>query len=168
MVMISMRVDNGSGGESTSMTMGNARATTDVDGVAEVEDVPPGRYVVRVRHDRHVQREIANQEVLEHATTDCGRIELSAAGRMRGRVLDADGKPASMVMVRCVQSGDTGDGERQPAMSGAFTFAGLAPGRYQVAARLLDDGTAPFGPATEVEITAGKTASGVEVRLAAR
>ncbi len=168
MMMISMTTDGSGGSETTSMTMGSTRATTDVDGIAEVVDVPPGRYRVRLRHDRHVEREIKDQEVLERATTDCGRVELDAAGRIRGRALTADGKPASMVMARCRKVGDAGAGDRQPAMNGSFTFPGLAPGRYAVSAQRLGGAEgAPFGEPVEVEVGAGKTASGIEVRLPA-
>jgi len=167
MMMISMRMD-GDNGETTSMTMGGARATTDVDGVAEIGDVPPGRYTVKLRHDRFAPREIADQSVLEHQTTDCGRVDLATAGRIRGRVLAADGKPANMALVTCQKVGDSGEPQRQPSMNGAFSFTGLAPGRYSLQAqRLGPDRANKPGDPVEVEVTGGKTASGVEVRLPA-
>jgi hypothetical protein len=160
--------DNGDGGEATSMTMGGARAETDVDGRVEIDAVPPGRYVVRVRHRRHAQRDVPDQVVLENATTDCGTVELAAAGGVRGRVVDASGAAVQLAMVTCRKVGDDGEPQRQPAMMGSFSFDGLSSGRYALQAQALDgpgpDG--PSGPEIEVDVTAGKTTSGVEVRVA--
>ena len=170
MVMVQMTVgDDGGGGSSSSMTMGAEPVRTDVDGEAIVENVPPGRYVVRITHPRFAKRELPAQEVLENAQTDCGRVQLDAAGRIRGRVVGADGKPAQMALVTCRKVGDAvTEPERKPVMNGSFTFTGLAAGRYDVTARALSgDGGADGDPVT-VEVQAGKTASDVEVRLPPR
>ena len=170
MVMVSMTVgDDGGGGSSSSMTMGAEPVRTDVDGEAIVANVPPGRYVVRITHPRFAKRELPAQEVLENAQTDCGRVQLDAAGRIRGRVVSADGKPAKMALVTCRKVGDAAtEPERKPVMNGSFTFTGLAAGRYDVTARALSgDGGADGDPVT-VEVQAGKTASDVEVRLPPR
>jgi len=170
MVMVSMTVgDEGGGGSSSSLTMGAEPVRTDVDGEAIVANVPPGRYVVRITHPRFAKRELPAQEVLENAQTDCGRVQLDAAGRIRGRVVGADGKPAKMALVTCRKAGDAAaEPERKPVMNGSFTFTGLAAGRYDVTARALSgDGGADGDPVT-VEVQAGKTASDVEVRLPPR
>ena len=170
MVMVSMTVgDEGGGGSSSSLTMGAEPVRTDVDGEAIVANVPPGRYVVRITHPRFAKRELPAQEVLENAQTDCGRVQLDAAGRIRGRVVSADGKPAKMALVTCRKVGDAvTEPERKPVMNGSFTFTGLAAGRYDVTARALSgDGGADGDPVT-VEVQAGKTASDVEVRLPPR
>lgn len=166
MVMVSMTVSDDGAGSSSSMTMGAESVRTDVDGEAIVENVPPGRYVVRITHSRYAKRELPEQEVLENAQTDCGRVQLDAAGRIRGRVVGADGKPAKMALVTCRKVGDaTAEPERKPVMNGAFTFTGLAAGRYDVTARALSgDGGADGDPVT-VEVQAGKTVADVEVRL---
>jgi hypothetical protein len=150
--------------------MGAARAKTDVDGVAEIDDVPPGTYTLRARGSDRVARELKGQVVVEGSTTDCGRIELDVAGRIRGRVVGGDGQQVGMAMVqyRLAGAGAPGAGaeEREPAMGGSFTLRGLAPGRYLVRAESLDDGA--IGPEVEVDVAAGRTAGGVELRLPAR
>ncbi|MGE3173647.1 MAG: carboxypeptidase regulatory-like domain-containing protein [Planctomycetota bacterium] len=172
MMMISMTVDADSGGSSdaTSMTMGAPRATTDVDGVVELDDVPPGRYSVRVTHPRFAAARVDDQTVTDSGRTDAGRVELAAAGRLRGRVVDADGQPVGMALVQCRRVGAGADPDaqpdRQPAMGGAFTFGGLTPGRYAVSATAIGPGgSGDEGQATEVDVVAGKTVSDVEVRL---
>jgi protocatechuate 3,4-dioxygenase beta subunit len=168
MVMVSMTVsDDGQGGSSSSsLTMGAESVRTDVDGIAVVENVPPGRYVVRITHPRFAKRELPAQDVIENAQTDCGRVDLDAAGRIRGRVVGADGKPAKMALVTCRKAGDAAaEPDRKPVMNGAFTFTGLAAGRYEVTARALSGGGGADGDPVTVEVQAGKTASDVEVRL---
>ncbi len=169
MVMVSMSVTGEGGGSSSSMTMGAETVRTDVDGEAIVENVPPGRYVVRITHSRFAKRELPAQDVVENAQTDCGRVQLDAAGRIRGRVVGADGKPAQMALVTCRKAGDAvGEPERKPVMNGSFTFTGLAAGRYEVTARALSGDGGVDGAPTTVEVQAGKTASDVEVRLPPR
>jgi hypothetical protein len=162
---------DGEGNESTTMTMGGQRKKTDVDGAAVIDDVPAGIYTVRVRDSRHATREIADQVVTEHATTDLGRVELEAAGRIRGRVLDGDGKQVGMALVTWRKAdAPAGSEEREPAMGGNFTLNGLSPGRYKVRAQQLGLGTGEpaSGPEVEVEVAAGKVAGGVELRVAGR
>ena len=169
MMMISLSVNqDGEGNESTTMTMGGQRTKTDVDGGAEIDDVPAGIYTVRVRDSRHATREIKDQVVTERATTDLGRVELEAAGRIRGRVLDADGKQVGMALVTWRKADAPGGSEdREPAVGGNFTLNGLSPGRYKVRAQQLGPGEPAPGPEVDVEVAAGKVAGGVELRVTA-
>jgi hypothetical protein len=169
MMMISLSVSqDGEGNESTTMTMGGQRKKTDVDGMAELDDVPAGIYTVRVRDSRHATREIKDQVVAEHATTDLGRVEVEAAGGIRGRVLDGDGKQVGMALVTWHKSDAPGGSEdREPAVGGNFTLNGLSPGRYKVRAQQLGPGESAPGPEVEVEVAAGKVAGGVELRVPA-
>ncbi|MBK8099072.1 MAG: carboxypeptidase regulatory-like domain-containing protein [Planctomycetes bacterium] len=170
-MMVSMTMNN-DGGESTTMTMGDQRAKTDANGVAEIADVPPGTYTVRITHDKHVAKELVAQVIVEGQTTDAGRVEMVAAGRLRARVLGPDGKPAGMGMVFCQRAGTSGEPQREPAMSGQATFNGLEPGRYLVKAQELmigpGAGAPKFGPEVEVEVTAGRSPATVEVSLPAK
>ena len=94
---------------------------------------------------------------------------MQAAGRIRGRVLTADGKPARMAMVSCKKAGDTAaEPDRQPAMGGGFTFQGLAAGRYVLTAEEIGPQRSEPGPAVEVEVEGGKIKGDVELRLPAR
>jgi uncharacterized GH25 family protein len=170
-MMISVRADSEEADDTTTMTMGAQRAKTGADGWAELKDVPAGSWTVRVTHKKHVAAERKQQSVLEGQVTDCGRVELSQAGRIRGKVLTADGKAARMALVTHRAVGAAADGQPaqpQPAMGGQFTFDGLAPGKYLLRAqelRMNGDGPAAYGPDVEVEVKPGDTAT-AELRLA--
>jgi protocatechuate 3,4-dioxygenase beta subunit len=168
MMMIGVAMNDNGAGESMTMTLDGARAKTDADGVAVIDDVPPGTYTVRVRHDAHVPRQLADQVVVEFATTDCPRVELSVAGRIRGRVLGADGQPVGMALVRYRRADGSGEDGREPAMGGAFTLRGLAPGRYALRAEQLGPENSPQGAEVQVDVVAGETAGGVELRTGSR
>lgn len=156
------------GGDSTMMTMGGQRARTGADGWAEIDDVPLGNYDLSIKHDKHVPAQKKQQAVTERQTTDCGRVEMGQAGRIRGKVLLADGKPARMAMVQCRPVGGEENSEPQPAMGGNFKLEALATGRYLVKAQALGPGgPGAFGPEVEVEVKAGETAT-CEVTLPAK
>jgi len=160
----------GDEGESTTMTMGGQRARTGADGWAEVDDVPEGSYDVRLEHEQHVPASVVEQAVAEGKTTDCGRVEMAQAGRVRGTVLAADGKPARMALVHRRAAGSDVPGEPAHAMGGSFRIDALAPGKYLLEAQELamgQGGPGPAGPQVEVEVKAGETAV-VEVRLPAK
>jgi len=167
-MMISFAVNqDGDSGESTTMTMGGQRKKTDVDGQAELADVPPGTYTVRCarlapRHARTQQPD--RRRARDHRLR---RVELEAAGRIRGRVLDADGKQVGMALVTWRKADAApGAGDREPAVGGNFTLNGLSPGRYKVQALQL-------APANRRRVRgrgrgrAGKVAGGVDLRLPA-
>lgn len=163
MMISTISSTDGGGSESTSMTMGNQRSKAGADGIVEIDDVPAGRYTVRVSHPGHAAKDLPDQVVVEQRLTDAGQVELDAAGRIRGKVVAADGKQVPIAMVRCRKVGAPGgidDGERQPAMGGNFRFDGLAPGRYVLQAQRLAMGPPggaqpPFGPEVEVDVAAG-------------
>ncbi|HLQ37682.1 MAG TPA: carboxypeptidase-like regulatory domain-containing protein [Planctomycetota bacterium] len=167
-MMVSMSLSSDGGGDVTTMSMGDQHKKTDADGNAVLDDVPPGTYTVRITHDKHVTKELKNQSVAEGQTTDCGRADMEQAGRIRGRVLAADGKPAGMALVQCRKVGESGDGQRQPAIGGAFTFNGLAPGSYTLRAQAIamNQDSPPFGPEVEVEVKAGRTPTAAELQVA--
>lgn len=175
MVSISMRNDE-SGGEATTMTMGAERARTGADGWAEIDDVPAGSYDLHLEHDKHVPADKKAQLVTENGITDCGRVELGQAGRIRGKVVTADGKAVRMALVqrRPVGGAAAAEGQEQPqpAMGGNFKFDAVPPGRYLLKAQELvigQGGAAPgaFGPEVEIEVKAGETAP-AELHLPAK
>ena len=103
--------------------------------------------------------------MVEGAVTDSGTVTLQPSGRVRGRVLDADGNAVNMALVTCRKVGDDGPGERQPALGGAFKVDSLAPGTYVLSAQALGvGGRGENGPEVRTEVTSGKTAT-VELRL---
>jgi hypothetical protein len=172
MMMISVRADNNGpdAEESTTMTVGAQRAKTGADGWAEIADVPAGNWNVRIKHGKHVPAEKKAQAVLERQTTDVGRVDMDQAGRIRGKVVTADGKPVRMALVQSRPAGSETGSDPKPAMGGAFTLDALPPGRHLVRAQTLAMGPAgpgAWGPDTEVEVKAGETAT-AEVRLPAK
>lgn len=157
MVMVSMNMSDQGGGETTTMTVGDTRVKTDVDGVAQIADVPAGTWTVLVRGDQHVQVDLPDQDVVEGAVHDCGTVQMEQAGRIRGRVLDKDGRQVAMGMVS-YRRADTATEEREPAMGGSFSLRGLRPGKWLLKAQALamGPGESPFGPEVEVEVQSGK------------
>lgn len=169
-MVMSLVMDDNSGGagpESTTMTMGQQRAFTDENGVAVVEDVPVGDYTVRVKHKKHAPVELKAQTVVERQTTDCGRVELAAAGQIRGRVLGADGKPARMAIVQTCAVGTEAWGEPEMAMGGSFRITGLAAGRYRVRGQAVGPSSGGYSTPIEVDVTSGETTA-ADVQLPAK
>jgi hypothetical protein len=91
---------------------------------------------------------------------------MDQAGRIRGRVLDKDGKQVPMAMVS-YRRADGGESEREPALGGSFNLRGLRPGKWLLKAQALamGPGEAPWGPETEVEVQPGKVQN-AELQLA--
>jgi hypothetical protein len=160
-MMVSMSVTNdGNGGEeTTTMTAGAPRAVTDEDGVAEIDDVPVGDYTLRIRHKKHAPFELKNQVVAERQLTDCGRVELAGAGQIRGKVVDADGKPARMALVTSRPADSQQWSEPQMAQGGSYRLQGLAAGKYLVRAQAIGPTAGAYSPEVEVEVKAGEVAT---------
>jgi hypothetical protein len=154
-MMVSVNGPN-AGGETTTMTMGSQRAQTGADGWAEVEDVPAGEYTVRVTHKKYAPVELKGQTVVEQRTTDCGRVEMGPAGRIRGTVVARDGKSVQVALVQHRAAGVTAWSEPTVAMGGSFRIDGLAAGKYSVRAQLISENTS-YGPEVEVEVKGGET-----------
>jgi hypothetical protein len=170
MMMVSIATTDNDSGESTMMTMGGQRARTGADGWAEIDDVPMGTYDLAIKHDKHVPADKKGQVVVERQTTDCGKVEMGQAGRIRGKVVTAEGKPARMAMVMSRLVGGEANTQPQPAMGGNIKIEALPPGRYMLKAQALamgGGGPAPFGPEVEVEVKAGETAT-CELKLPAK
>ncbi len=169
MMMVTMSTSGDESAEATTITMGQQRTKTGADGWAQVDDVPVGAYDVKITHDKYADGKRAGQAVTERQVTDAGRVEMSAAGRMRGKVVAADGSGVQIALVEYRRENE-GDRETQPAMGGKFSFASLAPGRYLVRARSLPLGPGepgPWGEDTAIEVKAGETAT-AELRLPPR
>lgn len=156
MVMMFTMDSSNSGGESTTMTMGSQRAQTGADGWAEVEDVPAGEYTVRVTHKKYAPVQLERQTILEQQTTQCGRVEMGSAGRIRGTVVASDGKAAQVALVQNRAAGAANWSEPTVAMGGSFRIDGLAAGKYTLRAQVIGESTS-HGPEVEVEVKGGET-----------
>jgi protocatechuate 3,4-dioxygenase beta subunit len=162
MVSFSVGNNNDAGGgdnaDMTTMTMGMQRTLTDEAGVAVLDDVPVGEYTLRIKHRKHAPRELRGVTVVENQLTDCGRIELAAAGLIRGKTVGADGKSVRMALVSSRPLDSQQWSEPVVAQGGNYRVQGLAAGRYKVRAQAMGPGE-QYGPEVEVEVKAGETAN---------
>lgn len=165
-MMVSMSIDAG-GEDMTTIASGSPRALTDDAGIAEIDDVPVGDYTLRIRHKGFAPREIDGQSVVERQLTDCGRVPLAIAGQIRGKVVDAEGKPARMAMVFQRAHDKQQWSEPTMAAGGGFRMTGLAAGRYRLRAQAIGPSAGGYSPEVEVEVQGGGTAT-VELRLPAQ
>ena len=147
---------DGNGEETSTMTFGQERVLTDEDGIAEFKDVPIGKYTLKVESRRFSPAEKGGVSVVELQLTDCGTIELSGAGQIRGVVKDAAGKPTmAMVEHRLLGAADWSQGEM--AMRGNYRLTGLAAGSYEVRARAVGPNPGDPSEPQVVKVEVGKT-----------
>lgn len=157
-MMVSMVTTDGSGGPGeTTMTLGSRRVRTDDDGLAVIPEVPVGTYVIEISHRRYAKNTLRQVVVVERQPTDCGRVEMSGAGTIRGKVTGSDGKTVGMAMVQHRKVGTTSE-DSDMAMGGSYRVGGLEAGKYEVRAQGVGPGEAKFSPWREVEVKAGDTA----------
>ena len=170
MVMVSVDAGDSAAAESTTVTVGGKHAKTGADGWAEIEDVPVGDYDVKVTHERHVEAEKSGVSVIELQTSDAGRVVMTQAGNIRGKVVAADGSDAGMTLVfhRPI---DGKEGQPAVAFGGAFRIDGLSVGRHVLRAQEIQisnhggsGGLSKDSPTVEVEVRAGETTA-VELTL---
>jgi uncharacterized GH25 family protein len=166
-MMVSMSLDDDGGG-ATTMTLGGQAARTGADGVVEIDDVPVGEWSLQVTHKKFAPVTSKPLTVVERQTTDAGRIELAAAGIVRGSVLGSDGKKVGMALVMHRAIGSQEWSMPQPAMGGNFRLESMSVGKHELRAQeLTQDGAERFSPIVEVQVVAGETAT-AELRLPAR
>ena len=169
MVMVARSDDDAGGGGVTSMTLGGAPAVeTDANGVAVLEDIPAGTFLLTVSHDDHVDGERADVVVVDRQLTDAGSLVLDAAGTITGALTNwPDGVPAEVAMIEVRRVGDEEGQPRMETVQGRrYRIGGLASGEYELRAQPIGlGGRSDFGPAQKVTVEPGATA---EVDLALR
>ena len=146
--------------ESASVLSGAKRAKTNAQGVALVEDVPPGTYQVQLSAQRFIDGEVADQLVVEGGVTECGTVALKQSGRIRGDIVDNNGDSIPLALVLAFKVGGDGAPKPQPALGGTYMLDSLEPGKYRLSAsRLGNGGRGAQGPEIEVEVVGGETAT---------
>lgn len=120
---------------------------SDANGRFRFDAVPPGRYDLGATSEDYSPRRLQ----LSTVPTDPMTIELTAAEPLRGRVVDAQGKPVTDASIECVALGNlgvlagfVGGGDRLRTTAdaeGGFAFRSLAEGSYVL--RALAPGMAP-------------------------
>ncbi len=151
---------NDSGGDSTQsieMRPGSGRKRAGPDGVAVIEDVPPGSYTVEVTHPDRARQTVADVVVADQQVVEVGPVKLTQAGGVRGQVTgfgDDDTMRGAMLELR--KQGSSDDPRREAAMGGHFEIGELAPGDYELRARAFGAGPdRSFGPWTAATVHAG-------------
>jgi hypothetical protein len=109
--------------------------------------------------DKYAPARVAGQGRVERQVTDLGRIELGAAGQIRGKIVGADGKPPRMALVSSRPAERQDWSEPTMAQSGNYRLQGLAAGRYMVRAQSLGQAESGYSPEVEVEVKPGETAT---------
>jgi protocatechuate 3,4-dioxygenase beta subunit len=117
---------------------GSPRAKGTV-GAFRIDGVPPGRYALRVSAPDLADAVVSDLVVEAEQTVEAGRIRLGPAGRVRGTVLDEDGRPVADAEVttwsqRNYESGNLSHRAPQAHTfpDGSFEIGGLDPGPVMI------------------------------------
>lgn len=112
--------------------LGGRGAPVDAEGGFLIEHLAPGRYVVTARAPGHPATHLRDVQVEEGRTRDVGKLELTAGGRVEGRVTGLDGRPRAGAKVR-LRSPDVHLATTTDA-DGSFRLEAVPAGRYEVSA----------------------------------
>jgi protocatechuate 3,4-dioxygenase beta subunit len=136
-------------------------ATIDAEGAARLRGVLPGPYRLSIACPGAVP--LINEPLLVDQTQTDLRWRLAAGLSVRGRVVDARGRPAPGLWVSDYDS-DAGASaaSAQTDEDGRFELAGLRPGEHLL--RLTGPGPLPDRP-TELLLPPGDDLSGVTIQL---
>jgi hypothetical protein len=159
--------------------------TTDTEGRYRINNVPPGRYLIRLLGpfppNLDVKQEVA-QSLEVRLPSSCGasvNFPASAYGVVRGRILDSLGRPGGKnIDVALVDRDRSQASGTRTGSDGTYEFRRVRAGRYVVGVGLLNPPSAesPYprtyassasGRQTIVEIVRGVTRN-VDIRLPRR
>lgn len=99
---------------------------SDGEGQFRIQDVPPGRVRVLVRHPDFVES-MSSAVTLEPGGEQQLRVVLARGGALEGRVVDEHGRPVEGARVEAVAAHGTQQKSALSAADGSFAFGGLAP-----------------------------------------
>lgn len=148
---------------------GQVETRTDADGRFTLTGVPAGAAVVRFDVG---PGERAEERIHLQSADDCAEVYVipRPAGRLIGAVLDRDGKPVpeAHIAVAAADGSKASGATTQTGRSGAFSIAGLEPGRYVVAVGLgrAPNATFPYTPVFHPGVTERRLAQPVEIGAA--
>jgi protocatechuate 3,4-dioxygenase beta subunit len=153
------------------------RGVSDVEGKYRIEGLPAGEYTARFEAEGYVTANSRELKVAAGATVRLS-TELWARATLSGRVLDDQGRPAAKLAVELHRYRGGQPVKTTTDEEGRYTFGGVSPGVYAIAARppqkVVDGGTlAPvwFPSSTErseaerIIARAGVEQSGLDLRL---
>jgi hypothetical protein len=159
-------------------------ATTDAEGRYRVSALSPGEYTVRFVVPAHLRQdtEVHRVTVVDRGCAEVG-FYTQTDGRLRGRVVDADGKPV-FEMKLDLAAEDRRDASSPSPLSaytdrdGRYEFTDLAPGRYVLGvgldairsegfayARIFYPGTPDPAKATVITVEEGQKLANYTLKL---
>lgn len=158
MIMFSAVTVDGSGsgpGSMTSMTLGDDSVTTDAEGVATIEGVPPGEYRLSVSHTGYADGRSEPVTVVDRGLADAGVLRLEAAAMVGGKILGLVPGPGGLVMARVeYRKADATGWSSSTSRGDRFHLDSLTPGAWVFRASALAPGSEP-GPEVQVELSRG-------------
>ncbi len=113
-----------------ALTEPTLQTSADEQGVFSFEGLLPGRYVLRGRPSDGVAHELSTHRGLTVSTgIEDARVVLAEGGTVRGRVIDAQGRPVARYQLRIdtARPRDVADAE------GRFELVGVEAGRHYIA-----------------------------------
>ncbi len=141
-------------------SFGHLRAATDGDGEYRIEGVPPGAHTLEARAEGY-RRAVRDVQVTPE--TRGADFQLDRGPEVSGRAVDDAGNPIAGVDVLLMAGRFSMDAPHAlTGADGAFRFAGVQDGTYQLRARKDDYAADPKGMTVTV---AGAPVAGLEVRL---
>jgi hypothetical protein len=110
------------------------RATTSDSGTFRIVNIAPGQYSLSFDSKDLITPEARRLQV---TTGDPVRIDVELApwGKIRGRVLDDQGKPAGKLQIGMMRYRGGGGSTSRTESDGSFTIQGMGPGAYVLQAR---------------------------------
>jgi protocatechuate 3,4-dioxygenase beta subunit len=119
--------------------------TTDRKGRYEIRGIPPGSYELQAQPPEPFKQSERPWTIELHDARACFAADLSVRydGRIRGSIVDGDGRPAADVTVEVRHANLAGSSGLIPTLDvrtdafGTFEFADVSPGRYVVGVGLL-------------------------------
>lgn len=113
------------------------------DGTFELKNLKPESVQVEVKAKGHSSLQKNDIVVNEGSSTDIGVLTLSAGGEIRGRCVDASGRPFADGTVTATPVADPNDPNQtaqaagkqsttKPDYDGRFTFTNLSPGEWEI------------------------------------
>ena len=109
--------------------------------VVTLDDVPPGRYRVVVANlgDACFSTSAAPVDLTEGPAASAVALEITPAGSIRGTLRAGSLKPADFAIVLLASDALDATQVAYPDAESHFTFSGLRPGRYRIAAQRIGD-----------------------------
>ncbi|MCC7012513.1 MAG: carboxypeptidase regulatory-like domain-containing protein [Planctomycetes bacterium] len=139
------------------------KVRTGSDGFFELKLLNPGRYRLQFEHMNFTTTWVADKVVLENQVTDAGSIQLMSGGGVKGKVVDASGKPCSRCVVRMFS--DMEQFQARTSADGEYSIEHVKPGLYRLTASrapgagsgdVFDDVIASVNSEVQVQIGEGQ------------